>query len=460
MSFVRDIVKAARIGSRKNAPVPMTAGALQNQWGGGDDWLPPSNRWVDTLAVDRGLDNGIVVACLETRWKALSELPFRVMEPGDEDDELAIVRKHPASQLLARPNPSMTLRTLVHYMTWAEADGNAYIIKERSGNLGTEVVGLWPLMPDKVDPITHDPRQLITHYIYRGGGKRTEIPASEVIHIRHGVDPHNPMKGMSGLKRVLREVLTDEEASRWVATLLQNTAVPSWLVSPKQGDVGPNITEARRMSRTWQNNFTRNNRGRPFIPTHPVDVTRLSFSPSEMDMSALRATPEVRVCAVMDVPPMLASMSAGLAMASGKNELQGLKEFWTEQSIIPNWAYWDEQLTWQLLSEFSDDIGPDALQFGHNIKDARAMQEDEDKKWDRLRQAFIAGAITRKKFKEALGLESGPEDDVYLLPVNALEVEATPLSERQGEAEELMRQAGTLTANRGEDQEDRVAALR
>ena len=76
-----------------------------------------------------------------------------------------------------------------------------------------------------------------------------------------------------------------------------------------------------------------------------------------MNLIELRRLPEERVAAVMGVPAVLAGLGAGLNSATYNNTRE-LREYFTEQKLVPLWRTVADELTYQLLPEF--DLEPDS----------------------------------------------------------------------------------------------------
>ena len=98
------------------------------------------------------------------------------------------------------------------------------------------------------------------------------------------------------------------------------------------------------------------------ILTGAMDVKVVSWSPEQMNLNQLRRLPEERVSAVLGVPAILAGLGAGLEAATYNNTRE-LREFFTEQKLIPLWQTVANEITSQLLqADFDtlkavDDIG-------------------------------------------------------------------------------------------------------
>ncbi len=367
---------------------------------------------IDLTEVGNGTGNSAVVACLQVLATRFPEPPLNVMR-GDKLQSF-----HPAALLVDNPNPIMTTDEIWHYAMYAcHADGNAYFWKAR--NRAGRVVELWPLLPDLVEP-RGSGRSLISIYEYRPDGHEIDIRPRDIIHCKIGIDPSNHRKGIAPLKSALREVYGDEQASRYTTALTRNTGVPSVLISPKDDD-GPDAEEGEIIVEKWNQRVGGERRGNALFLNGPVDVNRLSFSPKDMDLSAIRRLPEERVAAVVGVPPILAGLGTGIINSSGRNETKVLVETFTEGKLIPLWRMFAQRFTKSLLREFTDDIDM-TMQF--SMTDVRALQPDKFREWQRVTMAFSTGVIKRGEAREELGFEADEDDDLYAADIAATETDS------------------------------------
>ena len=86
------------------------------------------------------------------------------------------------------------------------------------------------------------------------------IDPADVVHFRHGINPHDLRKGLSPIHGVLREIFMDLEASNFVASLLRNMGVPGVVISPKSGATAR--SDDVEATKTWfQEQFGGDRRG-------------------------------------------------------------------------------------------------------------------------------------------------------------------------------------------------------
>ncbi len=375
-----------------------------------------------------GSGNSAVIACLNVLSTAFSEPTLNVVKQ-DSFGNIEKQQNHPITKLYSRPNPFMSAGLLNHYIVLAiNTIGDAFIFKNR--NKSGQVVQLVPIMPGMVQ-VRGNETELITHYEYfqSGGGEPLIIPVDDMVHIRQGIDPNDHRRGHAPLKGVLREILGDEAAGQWSAALLHNMAVPGVVLSPRNDSLGgPTREEAEAISESYKTKFGGNNRGAPMVLSGSMNVDVVSFSPDQMKLQELRRLPEERISAVLGVPAILAGLGAGLDSATYNNTSE-LREFFTEQKLIPMWKTVANELSHQLLSKDFPD-GEAKCEFDYT--EVRALQEDMDELYKRVNTGVQGGWITIGEARKVVGLEADDKHDIYLRPLNTVQItsDGQPLLDR------------------------------
>ena len=84
--------------------------------------------------VGDGSNNSAVVACLNVLATSFAEPKIKVCFES-EDGDIEMVRKHPVTQLLERPNPFTSGNLLAHYIvTSLSAHCDAFLYKNRNND--------------------------------------------------------------------------------------------------------------------------------------------------------------------------------------------------------------------------------------------------------------------------------------------------------------------------------------
>ena len=368
-----------------------------------------------------GSGNSAVVACLNVLATSFSEPKLQVVKEDAKFGDKEPVFDHPLTQLYRRPNPFMSANLLSHYIILAlNTLGDAFLYKNRDAR--GNVVELVPLMPHLVE-VRGTEDKLITHYDYYlyGKGDKIELPETDVVHIRQGIDPNDHRRGHAPLKTVLREILGDESAGQFTAALLNNMAVPGVVLTPRNdGYGGPTKEEAESISAMYKEKFGGANRGAPMVLSGAMNIDIVSFSPDQMKLAELRRIPEERVSAVLGVPAILAGLGAGLDSATYNNTKE-LREFFTEQKLVPMWRTVAAELTHQLLIPDFKDKG---FECEYDIQSVRALQTDMDNLYKRVNMGVAGGWITIGEARQVVGLDVEDKHEVYLRPLNMIQVDS------------------------------------
>tara|TARA_R100000655_G_scaffold99933_1_gene144115 strand:+ start:17253 stop:18758 length:1506 start_codon:yes stop_codon:yes gene_type:complete len=365
----------------------------------------------DLDGLGNGQSNSIAVACLQVLGISFSEATLKIVTK-DIEGNTQDIPNHPFSLLMRRPNMYMSGDVVQQYIINAmHVCGDAYLLKQR--NESGELVALYPLMPEQVTPKGNE-EELITHYIYEMDSGKVIIQKQDLVHLRLGLDPNDHKVGFSPLKTVLREVYGDESAGQMATALLANMGVPSVMITPKD-EYGPSAEEAEQIAKKYQQKVGGKNRGKPLVMSGAMNVEKLSFSPKDLDLGLLRQLPEERISAVLGVPAILAGLGAGLRNATYSNAKE-LREFFTENKLIPLWRMVGEELTQQILiKEYEVDSTTSAE---YDFSEVRALQADVNDMYQRLDVGVQGGWITIAEARQSVGLPTTPDQEVYLIPMN------------------------------------------
>lgn len=149
---------------------------------------------------DTALTFSAVWACVSVISRTIAALPWQVLEKTSKGREP--VDGQISWLLNNQPNPEMTgfsFRELlmVHVLTW----GNAYAEIQR--DLSGRVVALWPISPDRVQPMRNDAGQLV-YRIRDADGNNSELTPDRMLHL-HGMG-FDGLSGYSPVRMAARSV--------------------------------------------------------------------------------------------------------------------------------------------------------------------------------------------------------------------------------------------------------------
>lgn len=381
--------------------------------------------WAREVGDGRG--NAIIVACIRWVCRTFPEAPSRAMVLG-RDGEWQMDPSHPLTQLLERPNPfysglHLWSATLADYM----ATGNAYWLKVRSS--AGRVVQLWWVPSSMMEPRWSDSgAEYIGYYGYKVDGEERRVDIADVVHFRDGFDPANIRKGLSPLASLVREIATDNEAANWSASLLRNMGVPGVIIAPSD-DAELTQDDADQVKTQFAQRFGGDRKGEPLVMSAKVNVSTLSFTPEQMVMTDLRRVPEERISAIFGTPAVTVGLGAGLDHAIYNNMAEA-REAAYESNIIPTQRLMAAELNLQLVPDFGDTA---RLKVAFDLSEVRVLQDDEDKRVERVTKQLTSGMLTVNEARAADGREPIEGGDVLYVPSTvrpsepgALVIDVTP----------------------------------
>ena len=374
---------------------------------------PRGDYWNPLIATGSGSTttwNSAVFACLALKAKAFQEAPLRIFRfLGDGTKEW--LDDHPFMELVADPHPSLSQPEVNFWLsTCLDTAGEAFLRKIRD-RAGRGDPALAPVPPDR-DPGDHRGRTAGrgVHLALRGGrrqGPREELPVEDVIHFRNGVDDTDHRRGMSPLRRLLREVASDEEATRFLEDLLANFAVASLAVTVPPGPVLTEEQAKQIRDRLREDYGGRNrNRGHVAVVANGATLSQVGFTPQQLDLKTAHYIPETRICAVLGVPAMLVGFSVG----AGAHHLQqhgagpgAPVRADHHPPLAPGGRHLHQAAA-------APDYTPDrSIRLRYDLMDVRALQEDENEKWARLSVAVEKAWITKDEARAEVGLDPLPD---------------------------------------------------
>ncbi|MGH7393733.1 MAG: phage portal protein, partial [Candidatus Rokuibacteriota bacterium] len=387
-------------------------------WGGSLYMGLPRTRYNYAADLGDGLGSSVLMGVVQWGMRTFPEAPLVVRQ--QQGTTLEIRPGHPLARLVARPNDAYPGEQLwmVSYWSWC-VFGNVYWRVVHT--TGDRPVQLWWVPPWQMEPQwPSDGSRFLSHYRYTPGtGPGMDLGLNEVIHIRHGLHPHNPRLGLSPLWSAVREVWGDDEASNWVASLLRNSAVPSVIITPS-GDFPVETGDLEEIKAYLKENFTGDGRGEPLALQSPADVHRLGFNPSELDLSAVRDTAEERVCALLGIPAAVVGFGTGIQhtrVGATMHEQVGLA--WNN-GIIPVHRIMDAEVGRVLLPQIERQ--PDRFVVGREYSEVKALQEDRTALFTRANMGVTGGWMRVDQAKTMVGLMPEPGDAVYLRSFAMIEV--------------------------------------
>lgn len=353
--------------------------------------------------------SSLVMSAVNWVGRQLPEAPLQVLRADARGKEQPIP-SHPAIDLLNRPNPFFSGATLwkSFAVSWITS-GNVYFFKAR--NQFGQVVQLWNIPPWMIAPRwPEDGSEFISYYEYQADGAIVRISVDDVIHFRDGADPMNMGRtGLSPVASVLREICGDNEVATFQFLLMKSGGVPPVCLALKDGLVSAQF-DPTAIKQDYVRSTTGDQRGKVFVSNRAVEITKLGFNPSELDLKVLRHLPESRFASVIGISKETLGFGAA-DENSTYNNVQQADERSIRSYMKPLWEFIGDELTHQLRA----DVGLRRnWRIGFDLRQIAALQEDQTLLHERANKDLQSGGITVNEYREMIGLESRPDGEVYL----------------------------------------------
>lgn len=357
--------------------------------------------------------NSTVAIALQRVAQKIAQTQLQVKKTN-KDGSVVFIRNE---QLMpwTQPLQGLTQATLLKSVGCSMlAYGNGYLLKRRS-KVGF-LVGLAPIMPWQVTPKSdvhidgtpNNGSELITRYKITpyGGGSEFYVAPSEVVHFRYGmVDPYNPALGLSALMSCLRQVVSDNEANNYFATLMTNMGIPGVVISPKADNVVEPTQEQRKgMRERWQS-FTRDRRGQMLDLPGAFEIQKVAMSPTDLKAIEQKVHSMTEILGAMGIDPMVLGLPSD---SKTYNNMREARESFIEDTILPLLSDIAMTLDTMFIVEGLKLQDDEELAFNHTVY--RELDEDVTVQHERATNSFKAGGSTRGEYRKALGFETDLDD--------------------------------------------------
>ncbi|WP_181704329.1 phage portal protein [Chthonobacter albigriseus] len=361
------------------------------QAGGRPVWTP---RDYAALAREGYLKNPFVYRAVRLVAEGVAAVPWLLADDAREFD------RHPALDLVARPNPrdgrSAFLEAVASHLQIA---GNAYVeLVAADGRLAE----LHALRPDRMR-VVPGADGWPEAYEYTVGTRRLRIPATAetgpapLMHIAafHPLDDHY---GASPIEAAQTSLDVHNAATEWNKALLDNAARPSGALV-YAGANGLSDDQFDRLKRELEDGYQgARNAGRPLLLEGGLDWKAMALTPKDMDFIEARNMAAREVALAFGVPPMLLGIPGDATYA---NYQEANRVLW-RQTILPLASRIMDAFSAWLLPAF----GPD-LRFALDLDQVPALAAERDSIWTRVQAADF---LTADEKRAAVGYApQGPD---------------------------------------------------
>ncbi len=237
-----------------------------------------------------------VYACVRVISETVASLPLHVFEYTDAGTDKAL--KHPLYPILHdEPNAEMTSfiwreTMLAHLLLW----GNSYTQIIRNGR--GQIVGLYPLLPEKMNVDRNDSGTLVYGYT-RSDGKTVPLRPEDVLHISGlGFDG---IMGYSPIALERNAIGLGLAAEEYGSRFFSNGATPAGVLTHPS-----TVKNAQALRDSWNAAYGGSaNSGKVAILEENMKFERISMPNNEAQFLESRKFQVAEICRIYRVPPHL-----------------------------------------------------------------------------------------------------------------------------------------------------------
>lgn len=287
-----------------------------------------------------------VYSCVRILAEAVAGLPIHFYEYEDDGSKKKAIDNPLYFLIHDEPNPDMTSfifreTLMTHLLLW----GNAYAQIIRNGK--NEVIGLYPLMPNKMTVCRADDGEI--YYLYSKSVDEGKANDAGYHYLRKEDVLHIPGLGFDGLvgyspiamakNAIGLAIATEEFGSKFFA----NGAAPSGVLEHPG-----TIKDPKKVREAWLSQFGgSSNSGKVAVLEEGMKYTPISISPEQAQFLETRKFQINEIARIFRVPP---HMVGDLEKSSFSNIEQQSLEF-VKYTLDPWIVRWEQALNKTLLSK-------------------------------------------------------------------------------------------------------------
>ena len=363
-------------------------------------------------------NNVYVYSCVRLIAQACSGIQWLLYKKNkDKLEELDF--NHPLLKVWNHPNPfegfGAWFEAIVSYLLLS---GNVYI--ERTLTRPSDKLELYVLRPDRMKIIPGNQNNPVLHYEYTVNGNETSLEPEQILHIKF-FNPLNDFYGMSPIEAAARSIDQNNESRKWNVALLQNSAQPSGILSTEQ----TLAEETRRILREQAKELYggSNNAGEIFVAEAGLKFQSTGLSPLDMSWLEGSRLSAREIAIAYNVAPELIGDNSAKTYSNYREARKALYQ----ETVLPLMDYLKDAFNSWLVSLWKENLYLD-----YDKDNIEALQEDQDRLYNRIFGAVDRGFITRNEAREMLGFESLkiPEADKLYIPMTLV-----PLGEEEPQKE-------------------------
>ncbi|MCK9929441.1 phage portal protein [Frankia sp. Mgl5] len=280
MKSLVSAIRAARTPAQTTTPVPYVGRAYGSGFSG---LMRPAGQEAELKSLGANgtlfaIVNKYAATTAAATWHLNRQATGRNTEPVE-------VTSHAALDLWNKPttNAHYTRTRLVKaFQQHKELVGEGILVVVKVGSLPIE---LWPVRPDRMEPVPH-PQRYLAGWIYHGpDGERVPLLPDQVIQMQQAPCPWDPYHGMGAVQTILTDLYSASAAAEWNRQFFINSAEPGGVV---EVDRRLSDDEFNEMTARWREQHQGVNNAHRVAILEQVKWVQNAFSPRDMQFVELR----------------------------------------------------------------------------------------------------------------------------------------------------------------------------
>jgi phage portal protein BeeE len=268
-------------------------------------------------------------------------------------------------------------------------------------------------------------------------GNAIPISTDDMVWFKR-MDPTDPYgRGRGTSEAIIDEVETDERLSKATKNLAFNDCTPPYFITAEGAT--QDQADAIKQNLMQKLGGWMHNREPGILTWANAKIERLAITPKEMDFVESRKYLRDLCLEHYQIPPEI----YGVIENSNRSTIDAAYYLYHRNVLSDRYRFIERAINTQLIHQ----------DFDKNLvgKFREVVPEDEDFKFKVVDAGFRSGALTRADWKQSMGFEvDDNQDNVYVLPMNMIEVPANEPVEAKPQA------TGEATSNTTENPSDEL----
>lgn len=170
--------------------------------------------------------NMLSTSVAQAEWKL-----YRKAKPGQRPEDRTEVTTHPALTVWNKPNQFMTRQEFVQSIEQhLDLVGESYWFVATISGFGMNMpVELWPIRPDKCNPVEHDSKFIAGYVVRNPDGQWVPFQVDQIIQVLNP-DPCDPYHGISPVKSLMTDLRATKMAAQYNENFFKNGAEPGGII--------------------------------------------------------------------------------------------------------------------------------------------------------------------------------------------------------------------------------------